>query len=176
MMASRLLRHGLLFGVVAIAGVSIVAQPVSAQAAIGSKMIITDGYGALVARLIQPVRTTTSNGTTYLEVDVETRATAPDGVPMSSLAPAFTPTPTVVRITIPAASMIGFCTAGDYYSRLTGLCADGKQPYMIVPAVSLSNPAAATPKVICTAPRVATFLASTSTWSCLVPPGYKITM
>jgi len=136
--------------------------------------IVTDQYGYLVGQLGGNGITVDSTNTA--SVPVVTRTTAPTGVTMSKLAPAFTPTPTTVTVKIPASVPVGFCVSGDYYNRLTGLCADGKMPYKIVPVGSLSNSKAQTPNVACKAPMVATFNSATSAWSCLVPPGYKVTM
>lgn len=95
---------------------------------------------------------------------------------MSTLAPAFTSTPTTVTVKMPASLPVAFCVTGDYYNKSTGTCSDGKLPYKVVPVVSLSNSKAQISTVACAAPKVPTFSSSTSTWSCLVPPGYKVTM
>jgi hypothetical protein len=136
--------------------------------------IVVDQYGALVGQVAGSGISVDSTNTA--SVPVVTRTAAPTGVTMSTLAPAFTPTPTTVTVKVPASVPIGFCVSGDYYNKSTGLCADGKMPYKIVPVGSLSNSKAQTPTVACTAPKVATFNSSTSAWSCLVPPGYKVNM
>jgi len=138
--------------------------------------IILDQYGNLVGQVAPSLPLSIDSSTNIASVPVTSRIFAPTGVTMSTLAPALTATPTTVTVKIPSYVPVGFCVSGDYYNKSTGLCADGKRPYKVVPVGSLSNPAANIAKVACAAPKVPTFSSSTSTWSCLVLPGYKVTM
>jgi hypothetical protein len=109
-------------------------------------------------------------------ISVLTRKAPPPNVTMSRFAPAFTATPQSVVVTVPATLPVGFCVSGDYYDRHTALCADGNPPYKIVPIISLAEPAAEIPNVICDAPKIPTFNSSTKKWACIVPAGFKLTM
>jgi hypothetical protein len=163
---------GVLF-LAAVVAISFVMGNVKAvaQAAIGYK-VVTDATGNLIGQMIRPVSVAGNTAT----IEVETRTSAPPGVTMSSQAPAFTATPTTVTVTVPASVPVGFCSSGDYYNKSTGLCADGKFPYKIVPAGSLSDPAAQTPTLTCAAPKVPTFNPATKTWQCIVPTGFKLSL
>ncbi|HEY6118562.1 MAG TPA: hypothetical protein VIV66_01325 [Pyrinomonadaceae bacterium] len=107
------------------------------------------------------------------EVPVRTRTAAPTGVTMSTQAPAFTAAPTTVIVKVRPSLPIGFCSSGDYYNRGTGLCADGKNPYKVVPIGSLSDPKAQTPTIVCRSPMVPTFNSASKVWQCIVTTGFK---
>jgi hypothetical protein len=132
---------------------------------------VTDPTGNLIGKLIRPV-SLAGNGVATLEV--ETLTSAPQGVTMSSQAPAFTATPKTVTVTVPASAPVAFCSSGKYYDKSTGKCSDGKFPYKIVPVNSLSDPAAKTPTLTCAPPKVPTFNAASKVWQCIVPTGFKL--
>ena len=136
--------------------------------------IVMDQYGNLIGQLAgNGVSVDASN---VASIPVQTRTAAPSGVTMSPQAPAFTASPSTVTVKVPASTPVAFCSSGDYYNKATGLCADGKFPYKIVPAGSLSDPKAQTPTLACPPPRVPTFNSATKTWQCIVPTGFKLSV
>jgi hypothetical protein len=142
--------------------------------------IVMDSTGTVVGQLagdaLDPNLIPLDITLNLASVPVRTRTSAPTGVTMSTQAPAFTNTPTTVTVKISLSSPVAFCSSGDFYNKKTGLCADGKNPFKIVPVGSLSDPAAKVPNVACTSPKVPTFNSGTKKWSCLVTTGFKISL
>lgn len=138
--------------------------------------VVLDRASSVVGRLAPDTVITIDRTAGTAKLYVLTMQSAPPDITMSTLAPAFTDTPRSVVVTVPASLTVGFCVSGAYYDRQTGLCADGKFPYKIVPLISIAEPAAEIPNVVCTAPRIPTFNSSTKKWACLVPAGFKLSM
>jgi hypothetical protein len=146
--------------------------------------IVTSNSGELVGQLSgaqvtfenNGTPTTTPTSTSTAVVPVYTYTSLPPGVPTCQLTPAVTATQTVVNVKVPYSSPVAFCSSGNYYNKSTGLCADGKFPYKIVPAGSLSDPAAQTPNVVCRAPMVPTYNPAMKKWLCIVPTGFKVSL
>jgi hypothetical protein len=139
-------------------------------------VMLLDRSGAMVGTVPIDNRIEINTETSVALVEVTTYTSVPSDIAMSSLAPDVTDTPQKVLVRVPATLPLGFCVSGTYYNRATGRCSDGKFPYKVVPIISLPDPAAKTPNVICTAPRVPTFNSSTKKWDCLVPTGFKLTL
>ena len=146
--------------------------------------IITESNGAVVG-IIPPPNTFTpdsANPTSSVTVSVTTYTIdqlKAMGVPvasLSSLAPAPTTASTTVKVTVPYSVPVAFCSGGNYYNKATGLCADGKFPYKIVPVNSLSDPAAQNPTIVCRAPTVPTWNPAMKKWNCIVPTGFKVSL
>ena len=136
--------------------------------------IVLDQYGNLVGQLAgNGISIDTANVAT---VSVNTYTSAPSGVTMSPQAPAFTASPTTVNVKVPASTPIAFCSSGNTYNKATGLCSDGKFPYKVVPANSLSDPAAQNPTIVCNAPTVPTWNPAMKKWNCIVPTGFKLSL
>jgi hypothetical protein len=136
--------------------------------------IVVDQYGNLIGQIAGSGISVDSTNTA--SIPVNTRTSAPAGVTMSAQAPALTATPSTVTVKVPASVPVGFCSSGDYYNKSTGLCADGKFPYKIVPAGSLSDPAAQMPNIVCRAPMVPTYNPAMKKWNCIVPTGFKVSL
>ena len=136
--------------------------------------IVLDAYGNVIGQLAgSGISVDTAN---VASISVQTYTSAPTGVTMSPQAPAFTASPSTVTVKVPASVPIAFCSSGNAYNKATGLCSDGRFPYKVVPANSLSDPAAQTPTLTCAAPKVPTFNAATKTWNCIVPTGFKLSV
>ena len=139
--------------------------------------IVMDSSGNIIGQLAgNGLGDITPVDATLVDVQVRTRTSAPPGVTMSSQAPAFTASPSTAKVRVPASTLVGFCSSGDVYNKATGLCADGKFPYKIVPTGSLSDPAAQTPTIVCRAPMVPTYNPAMKKWLCIVPTGFKATL
>ena len=138
--------------------------------------VILDRANSVVGRLAPNTDMTIDRNAGTARLFVLTMRSAPPNITMSTLAPAFTDTPRSVVVTVPSSLTVGFCVSGTYYDRLTGLCADGKAPYKIVPLISIAEPAAQMPNVACVAPRIPTFNSSTKRWACLGPASFKLNM
>lgn len=156
----------------AVVAISFVMGDVKTVAQSALEGFVTDATGNLIGKLIRPVSVAGTTAT----LEVETLTSAPGAVTMSSQAPPFTATPKTVTVKVPASVPVAFCSSGNYYDKSTGKCSDGKFPYKIVPVNSLSDSAAQTPTLTCTAPKVPTFNAATKTWQCIVPTGFKLSM
>ena len=147
--------------------------------------IVTDNSGALVGQVnsvsnqLQPGDPGYDDANPKLVVVVMTYTTGAAPLPpalMSALAPATTDTPKPVNVTVPASAPVAFCSSGNSYNKTTGLCADGKFPYKIVPLNSLNDPAAQNPTIVCRAPTVPTWNPAMKKWNCIVPTGFKNTL
>jgi hypothetical protein len=154
--------------------------------------IVTDSSGGVVGQIdpswwasLSPEEIAAVNGTnTTKPVTVSVVTYTPDqlkamGVPvtsLSSLAPAPTTTQTTVKVTVPYSVPVAFCSGGNYYNKGTGLCADGKFPYKVVPLNSLKDPAAQVATIVCRAPTVPTWNPAMKKWNCIVPAGFKNTL
>lgn len=114
-----------------------------------------------------------SNGISINQVDASTvqvtlvTRTGDWGVPMSTLAPAPTATPTNVTLRPPISAFVITCPQGRY-NRLYGICGGGTAPTKVVQITSATNPTTQYPPA-CGTGTVPTFLTA-SGWSCRPPP------
>ena len=147
--------------------------------------VVTDSSGAVIGQIptdamsVEPVPNTNPQQVTVSVKTYTLDQLRAMGVPvtsLSSLAPATTATSTTATVKVPYSVPVAFCSGGNFYNKGTGLCADGKFPYKIVPLNSLKDPAAQNPTIVCRAPTVPTWNPAMKKWNCIVPTGFKNTL
>lgn len=150
-----------------------------AQAQIGTKQIST---AEVAAKLLQPVpgvctKTTLDNSLPKEEIGAIQPNTAITVSSDSADVPVTTSCGVPVTLkAVPATTPVAFCVSTKVYDRATGKCGDGQYPYKIVPLAGISDPESKYPTIACTAPKVPTYSNATKKFSCLVPPGVKLSM
>jgi len=142
-----------------------------AQASL-SYSIVADSGGNVIGQLSGNGASPDVDGVNF-DLFVVPYTSAPADVKLSSLAPPPSATQTPVKVKVPRSATVATCAGSNVYNRKTGQCGDGKFPIKIVAVSQLSNPAAQMPGLACTAPKVPTFMTS---WACLVPPGFKLSL